>query len=96
MKTLRHCLIGLACAVSVLAEPTAAETVDLGKLVTDSLTAMNESRWEDALADLNKATAPFAKGNADFGPQFGVLYYRRGICELKLKRWHVALKSFET
>jgi tetratricopeptide (TPR) repeat protein len=96
MTTHRHYLIAFAFAALVLTGPAAAENVDLGKLVTDSLKAMNECRWEDALADLNTATAPFAKGNADdYGPQFGVLYYRRGICELKLKRWHEAMKSFE-
>ena len=97
MKSFLLHLLSLAFAALVLTGPAAAENVDLGKLVTDSLEAMNESRWEDALADLNTATAPFAKGNADdYGPQFGVLYYRRGICELKLKRWHEAMKSFET
>lgn len=31
-----------------------------------------------------------------FGPQFGVLWYRRGICEMKLQRWDAAIRSFET
>jgi len=30
-----------------------------------------------------------------FGPQFGAVYHHKGVCEMKLKRWDEAMKSFE-
>jgi tetratricopeptide (TPR) repeat protein len=81
-----------------LAIPAAAQEDDLDSLRGKSLTAMNAEKWEDALTLLTRAVDRFGKNNPGvlFGPQFGVLYYRKGICELKLARWPEAMKSFET
>lgn len=90
---------GLLAASLVLTVPAKAqEGDDLGTMVTQSLTLMNGEKWEEALAMLNNAVNRFGKNNPGqlFGPQFGVLYYRKGVCEMKLKRWAEAMKSFET
>jgi len=73
------------------------ELDDLNALVPDSLAAMKTEHWEEALGLLTKATAMKpAAALRSFGPQFGVVWYRRGICELKLRRWEEAIHSFET
>jgi len=76
---------------------SAQQGADVGTLVTNSLTLMNAEKWEEALVLLNQAHERFGK-NAKvlFGPQFGVVYYRKGICEMKLNQWDEAMKSFET
>ncbi|MEI7928190.1 MAG: tetratricopeptide repeat protein, partial [Verrucomicrobiales bacterium] len=73
------------------------ELDDLNALVPDSLAAMKAEHWEEALGLLTRATAMTpAAALRSFGPQFGVVWYRRGICELKLRRWEEAIHSFET
>ena len=73
------------------------ELDDLNALVPDSLAAMKAEHWEEALGLLTRATAMKpAAALRSFGPQFGVVWYRRGICELKLRRWEEAIHSFET
>ncbi|MCF7674625.1 MAG: tetratricopeptide repeat protein [Akkermansiaceae bacterium] len=87
---------GLMVAAMVLTVPARAQDGDdLGTLVSKSLEAMNAQKWPEALAMLDSAVKRFG-GNAKlYGPQFGVIYYRKGICEMKLKMWAEAMKSFE-
>ncbi len=91
---------GILAVTMVLAVPARAqEGDDLGGMVTKSLAAMNAEKWEEGLAILTNAINRFGKIGKPaelFGPQFGVLYYRKGVCEMKLKRWPEAMKSFET
>jgi len=88
---------GLMVASIVLTVPARAqEGDDLNSLAVKSLAAMNAQKWEEALALLNGAIQRFGKNPQLFGPQFGILYYRKGICEMKVKRWGEAMKSFET
>lgn len=91
---------GILAVSMMLAVPARAqEGDDLGGMVTKSLAAMNADKWEEALAILTNAINRFGKVGKPaelFGPQFGVLYYRKGVCEMKLKRWMEAMKSFET
>lgn len=72
---------------------------ELATLVDDGLKAMNEGKWEQALALNAQAIekhGPDAKqAIEDFGPQFGMIWYRKGICELQLKKFDDAMKSFE-
>ena len=69
---------------------------DLGLLVSNSLTHMKKSEWPQALQLLTRATERFGKNaHVLFGPKFGVVWYRKGFCELKLKRYADAMKSFE-
>jgi tetratricopeptide (TPR) repeat protein len=89
-------LAGLMAVPMLLTAPAARGQEALGDLVSKSLQAMNAEKWEEALAILNAAVQRFGKNPGIWGPQFGVIYYRKGICEMKLKRWSEAMKSFET
>ncbi|MBK1882498.1 tetratricopeptide repeat protein [Luteolibacter pohnpeiensis] len=79
-------------AVAAAADP------DLAVLATESLTAMQGGQWQEAHALLKRATDQFPKKEAlsRFGPQFGVIYYRKGLCEIKMERWQDAVASFST
>ena len=72
---------------------------ELATLVDNGLKAMNEKNWEQALALNAQAIekhGPNAKEARDqWGPQFGMIHYRKGICELQLKKFEDAMKSFE-
>lgn len=71
---------------------------DLGSLVNKGLTAMNNGQWEEALAANTEAVERFGNNNPLqlYGPQFGVIWYRKGLCELRFQQWENAIKSFET
>ncbi|MES2474434.1 MAG: tetratricopeptide repeat protein [Verrucomicrobiota bacterium] len=91
--------LGRACAVSLfLMLPAAGQGTTLESLVAQSRSAMTAKDWQRAL-DLN-AQAIGEYGGADafrrYGAQFGVIYYRKGLCEMKLGRWQDAMVSFET
>ena len=72
---------------------------ELATLVDDGLKAMNEKKWEQALA-LNAQAIEKHGANAKeaydlYGPQFGMIWFRKGVCELQLKKFDDAMKSFE-
>ena len=97
-----HCFsapfVGGLCAVSlVLAVTAQAQDEDLGTIVDKALLAMKQEKWKEALALNTQAVTRFGKNNPMqlFGPQFGTIYYRKGLCEMKLKNWDDAMKSFE-
>lgn len=80
-----------------LGVPAFSQTTGLETLLEKSQAAMAGSRWEEAL-DLNKrAVSRYGQENPlrTYGAQFGAVYYRKGVCEMKLKRWDDALRSFE-
>jgi len=84
-------------AFCLVARVAAQDLDELSTLVPESLTAMKSEKWDDALKLLTKATEmKTAEALRAFGPQFGVVWYRRGICEMKLQRWEAAMGSFET
>ena len=89
----------LAClsAAWLLSIPEFSQDETLATLVEKSRVAMNESRWEQALDFNTKAVSRFGKNDPlqTYGSQFGTIYYRKGVCEMKLKRWPDALRSFE-
>ena len=66
-------------------------------LVEKSRVAMMENRWEQALDYNSQAVTRYGKSEPfqTYGAQFGAVYYRKGVCEMKLKRWQDALRSFE-
>ena len=70
---------------------------DLGSLVNKGLVAMKAGQWEEALAANAEAVERFGGNNplVLFGPQFGNIWYRKGISELKLNKFDEAAKSFE-
>lgn len=91
--------LGRACAVSLfLAMAASAQEEPLEGLIVASQVAMKEKNWERALEFNTRAITRFGGGQAfrDYGAQFGIIYYRKGLCELKLKRWKDAMLSFET
>jgi tetratricopeptide (TPR) repeat protein len=87
------------CAIPlVLSIPAQAqEEDDLGTLVGKAIASMKAEKWEEALAYNTRAIERYGKNNPLqlFGPRFGTIYYRKGLCEMKLKKWPEAMKSFE-
>jgi tetratricopeptide (TPR) repeat protein len=74
--------------------PAAAE---VSELTTQALAEMEADRWEDALKLLARCVEQHDTRALElYGPAFGVTWYRKGICELRLKRWDDAAISFET
>lgn len=98
---LRSCsrtFAGLACvAPLVLSVSASAQDEDLGSMVNKALAAMNAEKWDEALKWNTAAVERYGKNNPLqlFGPQFGTIYYRKGFCELKLKKFKDAMQSFE-
>lgn len=85
-----------ACSLAMIASPLAhAQGESLDVLVTNSLQRMNENKWSEALAMLDKATGmPNLK--TLYGSKIGILFYRKGICQSRLNQFDEAMKSFET
>ncbi len=77
--------------------PAGAQEAGLLTLVEKSLAALNGERWQESLDLSSEAVARFGKDDPlkRFGPQFGALYYRKGVCEIKLGKWADAMRSFE-
>lgn len=59
--------------------------------------AMDASRWEEALDFNKRVVSRYGLENPQqvYGAQFGTVYFRKGLCEMKLKRWDAAMRSFE-
>ena len=93
MKKLLLALVFAATAIPAFAQETLPELVD------KALLAMKEEKWEEALA-YNAKAAGFGKNPKHaiqiYGLQFGVIISRKGMCELKLKKFDDAMKSFES
>ncbi len=91
-------VLGMALATGILTAPPARAQLqeDAQTLNSRALTSMEAGKWEEALTMLTRCNELYGKNALTlFGPQFGVTLYRKGICELKLKRWDDAAKSFE-
>ena len=79
------------------APASAAAVAEVSELTTKALSEMEAERWEDALKLLARCVEQHdARALELYGPAFGVTWYRKGICELRLKRWDDAATSFET
>lgn len=77
--------------------PAQAQLETPQTLNAEATNKMKEEKWAEALQLLKTCTDRFDKTAPTlYGPQFGVTWYRKGICELKLKMWDDAQKSFET
>ncbi|MBC7978966.1 MAG: tetratricopeptide repeat protein [Armatimonadetes bacterium] len=88
----------LAFTFFVSALPLKAQNDDLPDLVSKAVAAMNAGEWEQALGFNSAAVERFGGESAPklHGAQFGVIWFRKGLCELKLRKWTEAAKSFET
>lgn len=82
--------------------PAAGGEVDLESLDARGLNElagkqMQAGNWQAGLQTLDACIAKYGEdAMLDYGPVFGITWYRKGFCELKLKRWEDAMKSFET
>ncbi|HEX7260902.1 MAG TPA: tetratricopeptide repeat protein [Luteolibacter sp.] len=91
-------LIIFLSAAMVWSGSALAQDESLETLAEKSQAAMKAEQWQQAL-DLNTQAVsrygqnePFRK----YGAQFGAVFYHKGICEMKLKRWQEAMRSFES
>jgi tetratricopeptide (TPR) repeat protein len=96
--TFLHYLTGAMAVTALVASPVLAqEQEDLPVLVDKGLKALNAQNWQEALKIHTEITDRFGKNNplVAYGPQFGNLYYRKGISELRLNQWQDAINSLE-
>lgn len=86
------------CAASSLFIGSAfSQSESLESLVEGARVAMEAKSWQQALDFNIRAISIYGKGAPlrAFGAQFGSIYYRKGLCEMKLKKWEDAMASFE-
>lgn len=75
----------------------AQDPAGFAPLAHRSLVEMNDGKWTEALATLDHVIATHGTGEPllRIGPQFGTIWFRKGLCEMKLRRWEAATRSFE-
>ncbi|MEO8614308.1 MAG: tetratricopeptide repeat protein [Luteolibacter sp.] len=108
MPSAASILLALVCSAGVLTaqvdtgsgEPRLVpveECSDLTSLVEKSSAAMSAEKWSEALELNTQAVTRFGRNDPfkQYGAQFGALYFRKGICQMKLKKWSDAMQSFE-
>ena len=90
-------LIGAVLAATFVAVPVQAQLEDTPQSLNAAATnEMQNGNWAEAHKLLTKCTSRFESVALQlYGPQFGVTWYRKGYCEMKLKMWDEAMKSFE-
>ncbi len=94
------CLLPLGFSQTASAqEPQASsapESDELPDLVNYALEAMKDEKWAEAYKYNARAIEYHGQdGLANYGPRFGEIYYRKGICEIKLGKFEDAEKSFD-
>jgi tetratricopeptide (TPR) repeat protein len=94
--TLRSIIAASMMMATVSITPALAQE-DIGVMVNNGLNAMRAEKWPEALKIHTDIVEQYGKNNPlqIFGPQFGNIYYRKGMCELRLKKFDEALKTFE-
>jgi tetratricopeptide (TPR) repeat protein len=91
MQQLRHLLVPFAIVASATAQTESADSLN-----TKAVAAAEAGRWEEALALYDRCIEVHGENAlAKFGPSFGVTWYRKGMCEMRLQRWEAAARSFE-
>ncbi|MBB5353550.1 tetratricopeptide (TPR) repeat protein [Haloferula luteola] len=89
-------LIGALLTTAPLLTPAYGQIETPQGLNAEATNAMEGGKWEDALKLLTQCVERFDdKAMQLYGPQFGVTWYRKGICEMRLKRWEDAMASFQ-
>ena len=85
-------------ALLTISLPLQAQDESIGELVNKGLAAMNEGNWPEALKVHTTIEKEFGGEDAlaNYGPKFGILIYRKGISEMKLKQYDAAIASFES
>lgn len=93
LRSLTPAIAMVASAAAVAGAEAAGEATALN---TEALAAMEAGKWEEALQLFERCVqAHGPDALAKFGPSFGVTWYRKGVCEMQLKRPEAAAKSFE-
>lgn len=65
--------------------PSLVEAQNINEAVPMAITAMKQSKWEEAQAILAKVVEAYGdRGQQLFGGRFGVIYYNKGFCEIKI------------
>lgn len=79
------------------AAPVFSQNEVLEALVEESRIAIEAQDWERALEINTRAADEFGRTEPlkTIGPQFGAIYYQKGLSEMKLGKWAEAAKSFE-
>ena len=97
MKGHIHLLTAVPIAILAMQAGYAQEE-GFPALADRSMAEMNADKWPEALATLDQIITRFGQAEPlrTIGPQFGVIWFRKGLCELKLRKWTEAAKSFET
>lgn len=94
-------MIGAIGAVQLMtAVPVAAqddlESLELPVQIENTITLMRQENWAEALKYSEATVKTYGAGAMEaYGARFGGVYFRKGVCELKLKKWDAAMKSFE-
>jgi tetratricopeptide (TPR) repeat protein len=74
----------------------AQDELNIQTLFEKAGSLMEEGNWAGALIPLQTIMKEYGpSGFQDFGPAFGVMYYRYGFCLKNLKRLDDALKAYE-
>ena len=90
-------LLGVCLALTAIGPASAQLDATPQSLNAKATDHMKNAQWQEALKLLTTCTDRFDKNAMTlYGPQFGVTWYRKGYCELKLQQWDAAAKSFET
>ena len=78
------------------AEAVNYDELDLQGLFEKAGELMEAANWEEALKPLNILIKDFGENAVEeYGPMFGVMYYRRAFCLKNLKRFDEALADYE-
>ena len=94
LPTSRRIVVMMLLVFGALLAPVQAQKLD--DLSSQSLTAMRAGEWDKARALLKRATDAFDnRAPTLIGPRFGWFWYHQGYCELKLRLFDEAAKSFE-
>ena len=93
---LRSLVPVLAVALATPLAEAQAPAVNAEVLNSEALAAMEGGQWEQALQTLDRCIEAHGTNALEkFGPSFGVTWYRKGMCEMRLQRWEAAARSFE-
>jgi len=89
--------MALSIPASAQEEKPDLTAMGVGELVNGSMELMKQRNWAEALRWSDFIVKEFGDGAPSrYGPRFGGIYYRKGICEMQVKKWKAAQKSFET
>jgi len=95
-RSLIPCLAALVAFVAPITPAHAQLDQTPQTLNAEATNLMREGQWGEALKKLNLCVEQFENDALLlYGLQFGVTWYRKGFCELRLGMFEEAMKSFE-